>query len=244
MAETAKRKRDADADEVQAQSVEEFEKEALGPKAPKEKKPKEPKEKKPMGKPAVAALTVLFCFAFFSLAILLVIYDFTEYKVIREWVFMRLDPESETYEQYWGGDVIDLQDWERDLDEWEQELEAFELELDMREEELDDWEDELDDRQTEIDDWLEIMRSTPGGGGGGAGGEFAPDIQHLARAVGRMEPSIAAITLSEMDFDSALRVIMLIGDKRLAPIFDAMDPEVMVDFWEAMSEEPDFDIDW
>jgi flagellar motility protein MotE (MotC chaperone) len=198
-----------------------------------------PIEKKPLGKLGVALLVSLSWLAVLSIFILFVMNDPTEDRTVRNWLLLRLDPESETREQAIADEIFDLQDEWREL---EAERAEFELEMDEERDALLLREEELDDREEALDDWemrLEDRRDNLT-----EGGSLTPDIQHAAKTIERTEPAVAALALQEMDFDGALWIVSLIAPKRLAPIFDAMDPEFLVELLEAMSEPPDDDDDW
>lgn len=231
----------ADVEDVKkAKTVDELEKEALGPKKQKADHPEEPKVKRKPGMLEAVLLTSLVWLAVFGAYILLVLFDPTGDKVIRGATLLLLNKETETREQFWAQDILFMQDWERELDAREQELNAFEDELDLREDMLDDREDELEDRELEVEDWLEIMRDNTAGEG-----EVTADVTKIARTIELIDAQKAARALEEMDFDIALRICSLIKQNKLAPIFDAMDPEVLVDFIEEMAYVPDPDEwDW
>jgi flagellar motility protein MotE (MotC chaperone) len=241
MAQAVKRpaKGDPEDDVQQAQTVDELEKEMLGPKAPKgpkEKKQKAPKEKKPLGKFEVAVLASLLWLAILGALALLILFDPTPDRVIRGGVLLLINPEEETREEYWMADIFELQDWQRELDEAEQELNARSAELDHREEELDEREAEIDEREIEIEDKWDAIRDNVGNIEGIMG-----DASEAARTLERMQPRNAAQTLEEMDFDNALRVLLLISPKRRAPIFDVMDSEYRVELIDAMAMPPEDD---
>ncbi|MCL2003397.1 MAG: hypothetical protein FWG72_05260 [Oscillospiraceae bacterium] len=225
--------RDEGAEDIQkAQTVEELEKEMLGPKAPKspkEEKQKEPKVKKPAGKLQVALLVSLLWLSLLGVFILFAIFDPTPDKIIRGSVLLLLNPEEETREEYFLPDIHALQDWERELTEFEQGLMLRETELDHWEEELDEWENELIDAEIEQElRWDEIRER---------GIEaIVPDLANTAKTVERMQPRNAARLLQDMDFDGALLIVSLISAKRLAPIYDVMDPDFAVELANAATE--------
>ncbi|MDR0324839.1 MAG: hypothetical protein LBI19_01920 [Oscillospiraceae bacterium] len=232
-------------DMKKAQTVDEMEKEALGPKKPKAEKQKEPKEKRKPGMAEAIMLTSLLWLSIFSAFILLAMFDPTEDRIIRGLTLLLLNPEEETREQYWARDIYANQDLEKELNELSQRLDAFEEDLNLREQMLDERENDLEDREIEVEDWLEIKRGSTASGGNG--GETGADLAHMAKTIERMTPSAAATGLAEMDFESAVRVCKLIGAKKLAPIFNAMDPEFFVELMNeltALPEEDDWDYDW
>jgi flagellar motility protein MotE (MotC chaperone) len=224
----------AEDDIQQPQTVEALEKEMLGPKAPKGPKEKKPKEKKPVGKIEVAVLVSLLWLSIVSAFVLLVLFDPTPDLMIRGTVLLRLNPDEDTREDYFLADIFEFQEWERELDEWEKELELRVADLDLREEELDELEFMLEEREIEVEDRWETLRDI------GVDGITA-DAGEAAKTLERMQPAAAANALEEMDFDSAMRAVMLMSAKRRAPIFNVMDPEMRVEFLEAMAAEPEYD---
>jgi hypothetical protein len=241
MAEAVKRKPGGTEEDIkQAQSVDEIEREMLGPKTPKEKKEKgfkAPKEKKPVGRVEVAVLTSLLWLSLMFALALFVVFDPTPDAVVRGNLLLLLNPEELTREEYFAPDIIALQDEWRELEEERKALDEQADELSLREEDLDEREADLNDREDE----LEFMRETVLVENGTSG--ITADIARTANVMGRMTPSNAAVTLQEMDFDGALRICALIAPKRLAPILDAMDPDFRVELVDAMSAEPEPD-DW
>jgi flagellar motility protein MotE (MotC chaperone) len=230
----------AEDDIQQAQTVEELEKEMLGPKArkdPKEDKLKAPKEKKPVGRIEVALLASLVWLALIGAFVLLVLFDPTPDRMIRGTVLLRLNPDEYTREDYFLSDIIERQDeWREIAEEWAL-LEIERAELDLMYEELSELESDLDNRETELEARWDALRDQLAAVGGGVMG----DASEAAKTLERMAPANAARLLEEMDFDAAMRALLLISPKRRAPIFDAMDPETSVEFLEAMAAEPDYD---
>jgi flagellar motility protein MotE (MotC chaperone) len=224
---------------IQPQTVEELEREMLGPKNRKPSKPdipKRPKEKKPMGRIEVAVLASLLWLSVLGAFALLVMFDPTPDRLIRGTVLLLLNPEEETREEYFMSDIIDLQDEWRMIDEERRMLDRFQDELDLREEELDEREGELDSREDELEDrWDTIIENGVDG--------IAADVTKMANVIGRMQPRNAAQMLEEMDFDNVVRVCLLIPPKRLSPILDVMDNDFRVELGDAMTAEPEF-YDW
>jgi len=229
-------------DVKQAQTVDEVEREMLGPKSrksPAEKMPKGPKVKKPVGRVEVAVLTSLLWLSIIGAVVLLVIFDPTPEKIIRGNALLLLNPDEDTREEYYMEDIFELQDGWRDLEEALRELEEIQAELDLREEELDEWDNEIADREMEVDLLRESLLVENGAAG------ITADMARTANVVGRMQAANAAQMLAEMDFERVLRICALIAPKRLAPILDAMDPEFRAELGDAMAAEPEpEDWDW
>jgi hypothetical protein len=243
MAESVKKKPAGDAgeDDVQrAQTVDELEKEMLGPKAPKKPKAekiKEPKKKKPAGKLEVAVLTSLFWLSIIGAFTLLVIFDPTPDKVIRGTTLLLINPEEETREEFHAADIFEIQDQWREIENERKALDQRDAELDLREEELNEYEDDVIAREIEVEErWITIRESGVDG--------VTSDVTNTANLMGRMQPRVAAQALQDMDFDTVLRVVSLISPKRLAPIFDLLEPEFLSELLSAMaapSELEDFE---
>jgi flagellar motility protein MotE (MotC chaperone) len=227
---------------VKAQSVDELEREMLGPKAPKppkSEKTKGPKEKKPVGRLEVGILTSLVWLSIMSAFVLLVLFDPTSEKVIRNTTFLLINPEWETFENLHMSDIMELQDEWRDIEEERRMLVRWEAELDLREVELDDWENELFALEADLEDrWEDIVENGTAGGG-----EHVGDAALVARTWRRMQPAVAARSMQEMDFDVVLRSVVLMSDKDRARIFDVLDPEFLVELLDAMGAAPELD-DW
>ncbi|MDR0293401.1 MAG: hypothetical protein LBH95_04530 [Oscillospiraceae bacterium] len=228
----------ASGDVKKAQTLEELEREALGPKNPAAGEQRDVSVRKGVGKIELAVLVSLVWLALIGAFVLLVLFDPTEDRVIRGMTLLLLNPDEETREEYWADDIYLNQEWERELDDYAKELEAMEDALDLREEELDDREDELDDREIELEAREENIHES------GGGAEVLSDVVKTAKTVSRMTAQEAANTLTEIDFDSALRICLLIPDKKLAPILDVMDPDFRVELVEALAVVPDEDEDW
>jgi flagellar motility protein MotE (MotC chaperone) len=246
----------ANADVKVAQTVKEIEQAMLGPKKTASGQDDieimedeyVPAEKKPLGRLGVALLVSLAWMAVLFIAVLFVMNDPTPQNTVRNWVLMKIMPESKTWEEmdysvnlwdkvaeeYYGGDIMKLQEQWMELREaqreFEEEKDEWEDEMEEREDELDEWEDRLDEREARLNEMLE-----------GGGGIITPDIAQTASTVQRMDPAQAAASLLEMDDEYALMVCMLISPKKLAPIFDSMEPEEAAGFLDAMSEPSD---DW
>lgn len=245
MATAVKRPRAEEDDVKKAPTVGDVEKEALGPKKPKTDKKDKKEEKKEktapkgVGKLEIAVLISLLWLAIFSAFVLLVIFDPTEDRVIRGLTLMLLNPEDDTREEIWAGDTYYYQDWERELDERAKALDAFEDSLNLREEELDNLESEVSDKQDEVDSMLEALRES-----GATVGVVQPDPAKVAKNLALMPAATAASSLEGMDIDTAILLCTMIADKKLAPILDAMDPDVRIEILETLGTPAEVEEDW
>ncbi|MDR1668628.1 MAG: hypothetical protein LBR76_01555 [Oscillospiraceae bacterium] len=218
---------------VKAPSVNELE--ALAPqKSPAgkaEKATDPPAEQGKSGGAFKAALLASLCWlVLISAVILLIIYDPTEYKDIRNMALLFLNPEEEALDDYYYDKVPELLDWERELYDREAELDVYEAELDVFSDELDERESVVSDREDEAEYLLEELGGTEGGG------VIMPDLTAIGKTFAAMSPARAAELLAGMDEVIAAQICQTMNAKALGPIFDAMDIDAATLIMEASTE--------
>jgi flagellar motility protein MotE (MotC chaperone) len=222
-----------------AQTVREIEQSMLGPKKSNKSNSQHeveddvliPAEKRPIGKFGVTMLTCLAWLMVMSGLVLGVMFDPTEDKVIRGWVILRLDPESEIREEFYRDEIIELQD---DRRAFEEEKVDYEEALLLRHEELDELWEEIADAWEEIDDaWDEFFNRGQG--------EMTADIRHLAKSMESMDAAAAARILAEMDYEDAAKICLIIKKKKLGPILAEMDIDAALRITEVMIDEDNWD---
>ncbi|MCL1806835.1 MAG: hypothetical protein FWG31_03945 [Oscillospiraceae bacterium] len=211
-------------------SIEELEKELLGPKGPqeeKQKKVKEKKEGKDAGKFGVAFLASLFWVTLFGAFILLVLFDPTEGNAIRGKVLLLLNPDAETREEYYAADLYDIQEAWKDIHQEEDRLLHEWDDLYLFEEELDDLESELENKQTELDDKLERLDEILAKNGGSM--TITADLTKTAKDLENTTPAAAARALEMMEMENVVRLCSIIGSKKMGLILSQMEPEFFAD---------------
>lgn len=188
-------------------------------------------EKKSGGTLKVALLVSLVWLVLISAVVLLILYDPTEYKDIRNAALLFLNPEEEALDEYYYDQVPTLLEWERELEEFEAELDVYEAELDTRSDEIDERESIVSDREDEADFLLEEL-------GFMENGSVAVDLSAVAKTLAAMDPVRVAASFAELDSELVAKYISLMSTKAAAPILDAMEPELVAELEEIWATPP------
>ncbi len=178
----------------------------------------------------VALLVSLGWLVLISAVILLILYDPTEYKDIRNAALLFLNPEEEALDDYYYEKVPEMLDWERELYDREAELDVYEAELDIYSDELDERDYALSDREDEVETLLEELGGTEGGG------VIIPDYASVGKTFAAMSPARAAEILAELDEMIAAQICQTISKNALGAIFDVMDIDAATAIMEVSTE--------
>lgn len=164
----------------------------------------------------------------FAVFLLFVRFDPTEGEAIRGSVLLFLNPDEESREEYYAGEILSNMDWEKENDLKTVELDEREAALDERESALDEREDELTDREDRANEILEQFNGSEGEG------PVGDQTELVAKALTNMQVAKAAESLANMDLDKAIQVCVKISAKKLGGILSVMDPDLRDELLDAL----------
>ncbi|MCL2030530.1 MAG: hypothetical protein FWG93_03205 [Oscillospiraceae bacterium] len=158
---------------------------------------------------------------------------------IRGPILLFLNPEEESREVYYSGEIADVYERDADLDARERELDARETALEAREALLDDREDYLREREDQVNEWIDWIFEN---NAQGISNSF--DITDMAKRVAGMNPKRAAVGLENMDEEQVLQILLTMKPAEASRILDNMDPERVAELIALGLEEEDYDFSY